>query len=74
VGAAHAQSVNLIGPDMKLKTQEDVDRDATRNSEYQKTMKKLPDQNVKSDPWGNMRGGGAAQSEQKPKKTQAGVK
>jgi hypothetical protein len=63
---AHAQNVNLLGADsLKLRTQEDVDAEAARNRDYQKTMKKLPDQNAKRDPWGNMRNGGTADADKK---------
>jgi len=34
-------------------------------------MKKLPDQNAKKDPWGNVRNGNAPQADQKQKKTGA---
>jgi hypothetical protein len=64
----HAQEINLLnGGSIKPKTQDDVDAEATRNRDYQNTMKKLPTQNVKRDPWGNMRDSTAA-ADQKPKK------
>jgi hypothetical protein len=55
---AQAQAINLLGGgSMKPKTQDDVDAEAARNRDYQNTIKKLPDQNAKRDPWGNMRNG-----------------
>jgi hypothetical protein len=55
-----AQGINLLGGgSLKPTTQEDVDAEQNRNRDYQNTIKKLPDQNVKKDPWGNMRGGSA---------------
>ena len=70
---ASSQDINLMGPNtMKLRTQEDVDAEAKRNRDYQNTIKKMPDQNVKPDPWGNMRGGGTADSDLK-KKQRAGA-
>ena len=52
----HAQNINLLGSgSLKPKTQDDVDAEAARNRDYQNTIKKLPDQNAKRDPWGNMR-------------------
>ena len=50
---------------MKMKTQDEVDADKQRNSEYNDAMKKLPDQgtSTKRDPWGTMRSG--AQGDQK---------
>lgn len=70
-----AQDFNILGADsMHLKTQDEVDRDNQRNKDYQEKLKGLPDQNVKKDPWGNMRGTGAAQAEQSPKQKQANQK
>jgi hypothetical protein len=67
-----AQNINLLGAGgLKPKTQDDVDAEATRNRDYRDTMKKLPDQNAKRDPWGNMRGG-SADADQK-KKQRAGT-
>jgi hypothetical protein len=70
---SHAQNINLLGSgSLHPKTQDDVDAEAARNRDYQSTMKKLPDQNVKRDPWGNVRGGGTADADQK-KKQRAGA-
>jgi hypothetical protein len=70
----YAQNFNLMGAGAKQKTQDDVDAEAARNRDYQSTMKKLPDQNVKRDPWGNMRSNGTADADQnKKKKQQAGA-
>ena len=63
---ASAQNINLMGAgSMKPKTQDDVDAEAARNRDYHTTMKKLPDQNVKRDPWGNMRSNGSADADKK---------
>jgi hypothetical protein len=63
---AHAQNINLLGSgSLKPKTQDDVDAEATRNRDYQNTMKKLPDQNAKRDPWGTMRSSGTADADKK---------
>ena len=71
-GTSHAQNINLLGSgSLKPMTQDEVDAEAARNRDYQSTMKKLPDQNVKRDPWGNMRGSGTADSD--PKKKRAGT-
>jgi hypothetical protein len=71
---SHAQSINLMGAgSIKPKTQDDVDAEAQRNRDYRDTMKKLPDQNAKRDPWGNLRGSGTADSDQKQKKQRAGA-
>ena len=62
----HAQNINLLGSgSMKPKTQDDVDAEAARNRDYQNTMKKLPDQNAKRDPWGTMRNSGTADADKK---------
>jgi hypothetical protein len=72
---AQAQGVNLLGGgSMKPKTQDDVDAEAARNRDYQNTIKKLPDQNVKRDPWGNMRSSGSStSSDADQKKKRAGA-
>ena len=69
---AQAQNINLLGGgSMKPTTQESIDAEAARNRDYQSTIKKMPDQNAKRDPWGNMRGGGTADADQKKKKAGA---
>jgi hypothetical protein len=69
--AQEKPSVNLLGGgSIKPKTQDEVDAEAARNRDYQSTMKKLPDQNVKRDPWGNMRSN-TADADQKKKRAGA---
>jgi len=68
---AYAQEMNLLGGPGKMRTQDEVDRETKTNTEYRDTMKKLPDQNAKKDPWGNVRNGSAPQADQKQKKTGA---
>ncbi len=68
---AHSQNINLLGSgSLKPKTQDDVDAEAARNRDYQNTMKKLPDQNAKRDPWGNLRNS-TADADQKKKRSGA---
>ncbi len=68
---AHAQNVNLLGGNsLKLKTQDEVDAQTARDRDYQNTMKKVPDQNAKRDPWGNMRSN-TADADQKKKRAGA---
>jgi hypothetical protein len=63
---SHAQNINLLGGGrIKPVTQDEVDAEANRNRDYQNTIKKLPDQNVKRDPWGNMRSSGTADADKK---------
>jgi hypothetical protein len=65
-GPSHAQNINLLGSgSLKPTTQEEVDSQAARNRDYQSTIKKIPDQNAKRDPWGNMRSSGAADADKK---------
>ncbi len=67
----HAQNVNLLGAgSLHPKTQDEVDAEAARNRDYQATLKKLPDQNAKRDPWGNMRG---STSDEQKKKQRTGA-
>ncbi len=60
---SQGMNMNLLGGQRKLKTQEEVQKEAERDNAYQSAIKKLPTQNTKTDPWGNIRGG-AAQSSQ----------
>jgi len=70
-----AQDFNILGAaSMKRKTQDEVDQESQRNKDYEQKLKGMPDQNVRSDPWGNMRNTGASQTEQKPKLKQADQK
>ena len=67
-----AQDLNILGAaSMHMKTQDEVDQENQRNRDYREKLKAMPDQNVKKDPWGNMRGAGAAKTEQSPKQKQA---
>ena len=50
-------NMNMLGNPGKIKTQEEVQKEAERDNAYQSAIKKLPDQNAKKDPWGNIRGG-----------------
>lgn len=69
-----AQGLSIPTGSMKIKTQDQVDQDAERNKAYEEKLKTMPDQNVKSDPWGNMRNTGSAQGEQKVRQKQADQK
>jgi hypothetical protein len=60
---SQGMNMNLLGGPGKMKTMEEVQQEAERDSAYQSAIKKLPNQNTKKDPWGNIRGG-AAQSSQ----------
>ncbi len=62
---AYAQGISIPTGVNKIKTQDQLDQDNERNKAYEEKLKTLPDQNVKTDPWGNMRGAGSAQSDQK---------
>jgi len=56
-------NMNLMSNPGKIKTQEQAQQETERDNAYQSAIKKLPNQNTKADPWGNIRGG-AAQSSQ----------
>jgi hypothetical protein len=71
---AWAQDLNLLGAaSLHQKTQDEVDQETQRNKDYQEKLKQLPDQNVKKDPWGNMRGADTGQAD-KQKQKQASQK
>jgi len=54
---SQAMNMNMLANPGKIKTQEEVQKEAERDNAYQSAIKKLPDQNAKKDPWGNIRGG-----------------
>ena len=60
--------VNIAMPTDKIKTQDEVDRDAKRDQDYKASMQKVPDQKANNDPWGNIRSAAPAAVEPKPKK------
>jgi hypothetical protein len=60
--------VNIAMPTEKIKTQDEVDRDAKRDQEYKASMQKVPDQKANNDPWGNIRNTAPSAAEPKPKK------
>ncbi|HEY2135887.1 MAG TPA: hypothetical protein VGH49_08350 [Xanthobacteraceae bacterium] len=55
--AAYAQtpSLNLIAPNNKLVTQEDVQAQQDRDSAYKSAISKVPGQKATNDPWGTVR-------------------
>ena len=64
---AYSQGINmnmLGAAPTRPKTQEEADYEKARDKAYQSAIKKMHDQNAKTDPWGNIRGGGTAQSNQ----------
>jgi hypothetical protein len=63
---AYAQ-MNIMAPNIKYQTQEDVDQAIKQEKDYKSTMQKLPDQKASNDPWGNVRSTGTAHTE--PPKT-----
>ena len=67
---AYAQ-MNIIAPNMKVTTQDEVDRAIQQEKDYKKTMQKLPEQKATNDPWGNVRSSGTTQAEPKAKKKKA---
>jgi hypothetical protein len=71
VAPAYAQDegphVNLV-PEIQHKTPEEKAQDAIRQKAYQDSLRKIPDAQAPSDPWGNVRGAETA----KPKPATAG--
>ena len=67
---AYAQ-MNIMAPNLKYTTQDEVDQAIKQEKDYKSTMQKLPDQKASNDPWGNVRSTGTAQTEHKTKKKKA---
>ena len=67
---AYAQ-MNIMAPNVKYHTQDEVDQAAKQEKDYKSTMQKLPDQKASNDPWGNVRSNGTGQAEPKAKKKKA---
>ncbi|NEW89392.1 MULTISPECIES: hypothetical protein [Rhodopseudomonas] len=69
-GPAFAQSegphVNLV-PEIQHKTPEEKAQDAIRQKAYQESLRKIPDAQGPSDPWGGVRGAEATQPKAKRK-------
>jgi hypothetical protein len=66
---AYAQTMNMLSGPKTMKTDVEVKQEEERTRAYQDAMKKLPDQNVKRDPWGAVRGADAPQANQKKAKS-----
>lgn len=64
---AYAQ-MNILAPNLKYTTQDEVDKATKQEQDYKSTMHKLPDQKTSNDPWGNVRSTGTAQADPKTKK------
>ncbi len=68
---AYAQ-MNIIAPNAKYTTQDEVDAAIKQEKDYKATMRKLPDQAPTTrDPWGNVRNSGTAPTDPKTKKKKA---
>ena len=57
--AALGQSMNLLGGNTKMITQEDVKAQEERDSAYKSAISKVPAHKPANDPWGNVRGASA---------------
>jgi hypothetical protein len=58
--AASAQSMNILGGDKKMVTEDEVKAQEERDSAYKSAISKMPAHKpASSDPWGNVRGTGA---------------
>lgn len=67
-GAAQAQmpNVNLM-PEVKTKTPEEKEQDAITEKAYKDSLRKIPDSQAASDPWGDVRGAEKPRAAAKPK-------
>ena len=66
-------SVNMpMGGDTKTLTDEEKAQQAERERAYKDAARKIPDQKANTDPWGNVRNAGAAQSNQQSKQKKTG--
>jgi hypothetical protein len=62
--AASAQSMNILGGNKKMVTEEEVKAQEERDSAYKSAISKMPAHKpASSDPWGNVRGAGAPNSQ-----------
>jgi hypothetical protein len=68
---AYAQGMNIVAPNLKYTTQDEVDAAAKQEKDYKATLKKLPEQKTSNDPWGNVRNNGTAPTDPKTKKKKA---
>jgi len=57
--AASAQSMNILGGNRKMMTEEEVKAQEERDSAYKSAIGKMPAHKPASDPWGNVRGASA---------------
>jgi len=57
--AASAQSMNILGGNRKMMTEEEVKAQEERDSAYKSAIGKVPAHKPASDPWGNVRGASA---------------
>jgi Lon protease-like protein len=57
---AYAQTPNInLMPELPSKTAEEKEQDRIRDKAYRDSLRKIPDANAASDPWGNVRGADA---------------
>jgi hypothetical protein len=62
---ALAQSMNMPMGETKQLTDEEKQKKADQENAYKSAIGKIPDQKASTDPWGNVRNGGTAQSNQR---------
>lgn len=71
-GSAAAQSLNMPMGDSKSLTDEEKEKQAERERAYKDAVRKIPDQKANTDPWGNVRNAGSAQSNQQSNQKKTG--
>jgi hypothetical protein len=64
-GPALAQGFNMPMGETKQLTDEEKQKKADQENAYKSAIGKIPDQKAKTDPWGNVRDAGTAQSNQR---------
>ena len=66
---AGAKPSITVGGDKKAKTDDDIKYEQELDQAYKSGLSKIPDQKVKADPWGNVRGAAAPQSNANQRRT-----
>jgi hypothetical protein len=61
---APGMAPNIMGETRHLKTDVEINTERDREKAYKSGIGKIPDQNAKVDPWGNVRGAATPQSNQ----------
>jgi hypothetical protein len=66
--SARAQGINLAAPEKPV-TWEEIEKKEAQEKAYKDSLRKIPDQNVVRDPWGDVRNAGTPAAGKPPPKT-----